>query len=1534
MAANKTPLIPFLPETLIEISGVIFVAFDTQGIVTHINKNGCQVLGCSQNEIMGKNWFDNYISMSLRETAKSDFFRIIESKDDVFDPVENSVITKSGQEKIISWHVTILKDENDKTTGALYSGSKVKNRKQQRTVNSRPDGIYRSFFENDISGVYLSSPSGKLLDCNPAFVNIFGYESKNEMLALDMAKLYPQNGNREQFLLQLSRDKKLIGSKIDRVRKDGKIVHCIENMIGNFNDNGMLTQIQGYITDVTDQIQAERALQLKDKQFKDFFENATSGMYRTTPNGEILMANRAIVEMLGFANFEELAQRNLNEDGFIPEFSRSHFQQLVEREGKVIGLETAWTKKDGLRKYVRESATTFHDINGQTLYYEGTIEDITERKRAEMALEESQRQLSILMGNLPGMAYSCLNDQNWTMEFVSQGCTALTGYQAKDVIENSRISYADIIHKDDRGMIWDEIQKAIKKKERFQLIYRITTLEGSEKWVLEQGQGVFDKNTNLIKLEGFIFDITERKFAESALHESERRLRSVLETVDLVAISLDTEGRITFCNDFFLRLTGWTREEIIGKSWFYTCLPGDIREHIEHHVFIKTIQENGFLSHYQNHILTKSKSKRLIAWNNAVFFDAAKNVQGVTSIGEDITERVQAEEALRQSKDQMSKIMLAANDGMWDWDLQTNVVFYDPRYYQMAGYTVNEFPHHFDEFKKRVHPDDLKIVTKNLEDYLSGNSTKYISEFRHKNKKGKWQWIQGRGTVAERDENGKPIKLLGTHTDISKRKRAETALRESETKYRSLIEQSQNAIYLLYENKFEIINPRFTELFGYTQKETQADAFDFRNLLTDASLAIVENRLQRQKNGEKLKPTYEFIAVAKDGRKIDCEVSTSYIDYQGGQATQGIIRDITERKRAEEALRESESKYSTLVENANEAIVVAQDGILKFCNSKTAEITEFTQTELISKPFFELVHKDDCDLVFKRFQKRLKGEKVPDAYSFRLIAKSGELKWVNINSVVINWEGRAATLNFIADISANKIAEEELRKLTRAVEQSSSSIVITDTQGKIEYVNPYFCQLTGYSENETIGQNPRILKSDQTNPELFVEMWQTITDGREWRGEFVNRKKDGDLFWEFVSISPIKDEKGEITHFLGIKEDITEQKKLEDQLRQSQKMEAIGKLAGGVAHDFNNLLTVINGYAELLMGPLDRDDPVKKRLQQIRGAGKRAASLTNQLLAFSRKQMLKPEVLNINSLISDIEKMLKRLIGENIDLATFYELNLSSVKADAGQIEQIIINLAVNAKDAMLDGGNLTIETQNVYLDEDFAKQHKGATMGSYVMIAVSDTGSGIDKSIQSQIFDPFFTTKEKGKGTGLGLSTVYGIIKQSGGHIWVYSEKGKGTSFKIYLPTVKKKTTQIKDHAPQDGLYCGAETILLVEDEEDVRLLAEQALKELGYHLLIAGDGAQGLQTARSYEKKIDLLLADVIMPNMSGRELGEKIGKFHPDTKICYMSGYTDDAIVRHGVLEKGVYLLQKPFSLHTLAKKVREVLDDVHKIKSTRI
>jgi PAS domain S-box-containing protein len=561
---------------------------------------------------------------------------------------------------------------------------------------------------------------------------------------------------------------------------------------------------------------------------------------------------------------------------------------------------------------------------------------------------------------------------------------------------------------------------------------------------------------------------------------------------------------------------------------------------------------------------------------------------------------------------------------------------------------------------------------------------------------------------------------------------------------------------------------------------------------------------------------------------------------------------------------------------------------------------------------------------------------VPMIYGSSLI---GFLGFDSVRTEKAWSEDMIALLKIVGEVFVSALERQRVEQALRKNEERFRELYDNaplgyheyDTEGRITNVNRTDLEMLGYTAEEMIGQPmwKFNVEEEDAREQILRKLAGTLPPGRSLERAY--RRKNGSTFPVLIEDRLILDEKGRISGIRCTIQDIAERKRaeremfaLQDQLRQAMKMEAIGQLAGGIAHDFNNLLTIISGYSQLSLNQLRKGEPLRENIEEIQKATERAAALTRQLLAFSRRQIMEIRVLDLNTVLRDLEKLLRRIIGEDIKLITVLSEDLGRMKADPGQIEQVILNLAVNARDAMPAGGKFILETSNVELDEAYARSHISVKPGSYIKICVSDTGAGMSTEVRERIFEPFFTTKETGKGTGLGLSTVYGIVNQSGGNIWAYSEVGRGTTFKIYFPRVEEARDAPKQTAAPVEILHGSETILLVEDEEAVRTLARKTLESCGYRILEASNGLEALRVAEGHsEPALHLLLTDVVMPGMGGRDLADQLIRLRPEMKVLYMSGYTDNAIVHHGILNPGIQFLQKPFSPQFLVQKVQETL-----------
>ena len=650
------------------------------------------------------------------------------------------------------------------------------------------------------------------------------------------------------------------------------------------------------------------------------------------------------------------------------------------------------------------------------------------------------------------------------------------------------------------------------------------------------------------------------------------------------------------------------------------------------------------------------------------------------------------------------------------------------------------------------------------------------------------------------------------------------------------------------------------------------------------------------------------------------------------------IRHAMERKRAEEALRESEEKYRTILENIEDGYFeVDIAGNFTFFNDSLCRLLGYSRDEMMGMNNRQYTDEENAPKLYRAFNQVYRTGEPTKGFDWEVIRKDRAKRYVETSvSSIKNSSGQPIGFRgIVRDITERKQIEETLRVSESRYRSLFDGVPIglyrTTAAGEIIDANPALVEMLGYLDWESLS---KVNVADTYIDPEEQKMWQPLMEQegivRNFQKQLQHR--DGTVIWVEENARAVCDAEGRVLFYEGSFQDITERKRaeeemaaLQEQLRQSQKMESIGRLAGGIAHDFNNLLTIIKGYSQLSLIELKEGDPLKENIEEVKKATDRAADLIRQLLAFSRRQVMEMRVLDLNILLQNLDKMLRRVIGEDIELVTLLAEDLGRVKTDPGQIEQVILNLAVNARDAMPSGGKLTIETANVELDETYARRHVAVTPGRYVMLAVSDTGVGMTPEVRDRVFEPFFTTKEKGKGTGLGLSTVYGIVKQSEGNIWIYSEPGHGTTFKIYLPQVEELLEEVKEKVVEEELPRGSETVLVVEDEEEVRKVAARILRGQGYKVLEASNGADTLMICKEQKERFHLILTDVVMPQMSGRQLVEQLRQVYQNFKVLYMSGYTDNTIVHHGVLERGINYIQKPFTMDALVGKVREVLDN---------
>ncbi|MGB8801207.1 MAG: PAS domain S-box protein [Candidatus Acidiferrales bacterium] len=813
-------------------------------------------------------------------------------------------------------------------------------------------------------------------------------------------------------------------------------------------------------------------------------------------------------------------------------------------------------------------------------------------------------------------------------------------------------------------------------------------------------------------------------------------------------------------------------------------------------------------------------------------------------------------------------------------------------------------------------------------------------------------------------QEGKTVGCYGIYQDITERCEAERAQQEAEKKLSLLFENAVEGIFQTTVNgQLLSVNPALARMCGYSSPmEMLATVHDIgKDFYADPQTRLEFQRAMEENGAVE---AFEYQLRKKSGALIWISENARVIRDADGKVTayEGTMEDVTERKRSE---LERQITFEIIhgvnvTDNLDELLYLIHQSLNKVLYAENCFVALYESASgMFHFPFFvdqfdeapppQQVGRSCTAYVYRTGRAILIPQQV-----FDRLAAEGEVELVGTPSpswlgvplrtpaatigvlVVQHYENEAAyterDLEFLASVGGQialaidrKRAEEKIReseaRLRVLVEQLPA--VLWTVSKELCFTSALGAGLTrlGLKPNQIVGVS--LFDYFETSDPGFLPIaahrraiaGEPTTFHVEWKGGSYT-----------CHVEPLRTAEGELQGAICMALDITDRRQLEEQLRQAQKMEAVGRLAGGIAHDFNNLLMVIQGYADLLTERLAEGDPLRRNAEQIQTASQRATSLTRQLLAFSRKQMLAPKVLSIHSVVGDMEKILRRLIGEDVQLETSSAPDLGLVKADRSQIEQVILNLAVNARDAMPEGGRLTIETANVDLDESFSHSSVMLSPGPYVMLAVTDNGCGMDAETQAHIFEPFFTTKEKGKGTGLGLATVYGIVKQSGGYVWVYSEPGRGTSFKVYLPRVWDEQSSPGRDRRIDGqaLPQGTETVLLVEDEKGVRELAREYLEMTGYTVIEAENGHTALELAGLHSGPIHLLMTDVVMPGISGRELSERVRAIRPGIRVLFMSGYTDQAVVHHGILETDAVLLQKPFTVAALAAKLRDILN----------
>jgi PAS domain S-box-containing protein len=1009
-------------------------------------------------------------------------------------------------------------------------------------------------------------------------------------------------------------------------------------------------------------------------------------------------------------------------------------------------------------------------------------------------------------------------------------------------------------------------------------------------------------------------EVAERRQTEHALIDSEERYRSLFYAIADPLFVYDRETlRYLAVNDAAVEKYGYSRAEFLGMTIEDIRPPEDVT------ALREMLAGAGMKLEHRGAWRHRTKDGAVI--------DVEISAHGLQYAGRpacviqarDVTEQRHAAAEIAQGHTLRRIAGQIARIGGWSLDLAARRVTWSDEICAIHEEPIGHQPMLEDGLSYYL-PEYRQPVT-NMVRACATDGTPFDFEAELLTARGRRIWVRSIGE-AVRDPQGRIVGVQGAFQDITDRKRIEDEQRALADRLTATFESITDGFHTLDRDwRITYINAEGERMVGRT-----------RDVLVGTSIweAFPETR------GTVFETEYR--------RAVDEHVTVDFTEYfpplgrwfaiRAYPSEHGLavyFRDVTAAHEAEQALRLSEERFRLLSKATSDVVwewdlasnaLTWNEGITALLGYEREEIG--TTIESVQ----QLIHPDDLPAVNAAIEAALTSGAESWSAEYRVGRRDGGYTPVLDSGYIIrDAEGRPVRLlSGMKDLTERRRAEESLLLRNRAIQAASQGILVTDPHqpdNPIVFANLGFERLTGYAPDEMLGRNCRFLQGPDSDPDTIGEIRAAVAAARSCSVEILNYRKDGTTFWNELSISPVLDTAGQLTHFVGVQTDVTERRRLEDQYRQAQKMEAVGRLAGGVAHDFNNLLTVISGYSEMLLARPHMDAATRDSVVAIRTAGEQAASLTRQLLGFSRKSLVQPTVLDLNAVVTQTTSLLRRLIGEDIELTTRLDPALAPVKMDPGQLDQVLMNLAVNARDAMPSGGTLTVETSNVAAGSPHGEARVDCAAGPHVLLAVTDSGCGMTPEVMARIFEPFFTTKAVGRGTGLGLATVFGIVEQGGGCIHVSSEPDHGTTFRLYLPAVAEPSA-VEPGADVPTGVTGTETILLVEDEDALRTLTSLSLRMHGYQVLTAIDGGDALRVMASHDGPLHLVLTDVVMPKVSGPALAQQLKAAAPGLKVLFMSGYTDDAVLRHGLIEAEMAFIQKPFTPLSLATKVRQVLD----------
>jgi PAS domain S-box-containing protein len=1412
------------------------------------------------------------------------------------------------------------------TQQASIIGAFSLNRENLKTLLNAPDET-----------VMIVDREGRIVDINETGAQCQG-KSSYELIGV--------------YAADLSSSPPLFGDKMMKVFETGHLMHFDSPskeiwldiwMYPIRESSGTVSRVAVLSRDITELRKTEEALQkfrMRLSQFIDFLPDAT---FAIDTEGKVIVWNRAMEELTGIKSEAMLGKsdyaharpfygekRPILADYILnPELKIKdryiYFQKKndsVLAEGHVVMNKkkmTLWSK-----------ASPMYDSRGNIIGAVQSLRDITDWKKTEEALRLSEAKYRDIFENVSDFLY--IHDLKGNIIEANPASKKVTGYTESDL---RSMNIKALIPARFKGKYQDYRQRLIEKGHDEGLII-IKTRTGPEKILEYRNSLILDKDGWLAGVRGSAHDITARIKAEKQVRKERDFSMSIIQTSPAFYDAIDPQGKTILMNDAMLKALGYTLPEVVGQDYYGMFIPEGDRDICKTAIH-RMISSNESVVH-ENRILTKDGRSLFVQWQGKPVFREDGSLDFVFGIGIDITSRKQAEAALKESEERYRLIAENARDVIWVLNDKLEYTYISPSVMKLRGYTSEEAMHQTlaEVLTPESYQRAMTIITqgrelekKERDDFFKTLELELIC------RDGSTVWTEVKVSIIF-DETGNPSEFLGITRDISERKKTKEDLRESEERFKQVAENADKWIWEVdAKGLYTYSSSAIERILGYSPDELvgQKHFYDLfapevREDLKTEALAAFDRKA----------PFRNFISASlhKNGKTVILETNgTSILDEKGNLiGYRGTDTNITERTEAERALRESEEKYRLLVETANESIIVIQDGMIRFINSKTIGHFGYTREELFTTPINEFLHPEDRDILEDRYRKLIKGEILSGVRSFRIVDKNKNIRWVEVNSALISWKGRPAALSFLADISERMRAEEALRQSEerfRKMAETSPEIFWMFTPGleKVVYISPSFDRIFGISSEQAY-RNPQAWL-DLVHPD-DRETVNTIFDndhGQDSICEFRIIRKEGSIRWLRNRRSSIRDTDGKVITVTGITEDITDKKTADEEkkiyearLMRSQKLEAIGTLAGGIAHDFNNILSAIIGYTELAQDNLQKDNSTYAYLEEVLHAGDRARDLVKQILTFSRQIESERRPVKVFLLIKEVLKLLRSSLPSTITIVDHIDSDSGSVFADPAQIHQVIMNLCTNAYQAMINtGGELTVSLSSVYLDSRFTSTHPPLKQGHYLKLSVTDTGAGMDEETLKRIFDPFFTTKEKGKGTGLGLATVHGIVSELGGAIVVTSRLRMGSSFDVYLEQYggNADKTGMRKVSPMGN----GESILLVDDEDAILHFTQAMLHQLGYQVYCESSGIEALRTYKADPGRFDLIITDQTMPGMTGSQLAHEILKIQPDVPIILMTGFSETITPEEAVCMGIRDFLEKPFNKHEIATAIHRSL-----------